>query len=318
MSRCHVCGNEGTAAFCTFCGTPLGEPAPWTSQDPADAPTQFAPPRAADPYGGHYRPVAPPTPAYQAGPPGPPYSPTPQPYPPTAPGAYQPYAGQPPTPPPYQEAPPARPGGLPLLPVIAGVLALAVIVVGALAVPRLLGSETPSIATVTTTTTRVQTAAPASTSTSTRTTSTIPPATVPTDAGAEAAALAALQTTASGHQGQLNAAVAAHVWVAQLSSKYVGISDPLQTTASGSHTFNAVDILAEYRQLSGRAADATVILGDSRTFGKMASFNGQPYWRMMALSPAFTSSDSVAAWCARTFPELTGAALTNQCLPMQF
>src|ERR1035437_7466333 len=40
-------------------------------------------------------------------------------------------------------------------------------------------------------------------------------------------------------------------WVAQLSSKYDGISDPLQTSASGSHTFHNVDILAEYQHLQG-------------------------------------------------------------------
>ena len=38
-------------------------------------------------------------------------------------------------------------------------------------------------------------------------------------------------------------------WVAQLSSKYVGVRDPRQETRSGSHKFKAVDILAEHQDL---------------------------------------------------------------------
>ncbi len=273
MSRCRVCGGEARGAFCTFCGAPMGEIAPWPAQqDPADAPTQVAPPaQQPDPYAGYYRPAV--------------------------------------------QVAHRRSSGPPVLPVVAGILALAVVVVGALAVPRLLGSGTTTVPTVTSTTT-VRSAPASSSTTATKPTISIPTATLAGDA--EGAALTVLQTTASGHQGQLNAAVDAHLWVAQLSSKYVGINDPLQTTAAGSHAFNAVDILAEYRQLSGRIPDATVIVADSRTFGKKVSYNGLPFWRMLALSPAFSSNDAVVAWCARTFPELTGTALTNQCLPQQF
>jgi hypothetical protein len=313
MSRCRACGGENTGALCPFCGTPMGESAPWSArQDPADAPTQVAPPAdLPDPYADYYRPATPVAPA-PAFPPAPPV----QQYPQVVPAGYQAYGqpnSAPPPAPPHEQAAPHRPSGPPVLPILAGVLAVAVVAVGVLALPRLLDSGTPTVPTVTrATTVRSALATPSTTLPTTP----IRTATVADDA--EPTALAELLSTASGQQGQLNAAVDAHVWVAQLSSKYVGVNDPLQTTASGSHTFNAVDILAEYRRLSGRIPDATVIIADSRTFGKKVSYNGEPYWRTLALSPGFTSSAAVVSWCASTFPELTGEPLTNQCLPQQF
>jgi len=126
-----------------------------------------------------------------------------------------------------------------------------------------------------------------------------------------------LQLTAAASRSQLDAAVASHAWVAQLASKYVGITDPLQTTASGSHTFGAADIMAEHLALVARGSDATVILADSRTYGSGSTMEGRPYWRTMALSPSFSEALVVTVWCARTFPELSGDALNNQCLPVQ-
>ena len=61
----------------------------------------------------------------------------------------------------------------------------------------------------------------------------------------EALAMLTAKTTASQQavkiQGQ---------WVAQLASKYVGIVDPAQVTASGGHKFFAVDILNEHLTLA--------------------------------------------------------------------
>lgn len=104
-------------------------------------------------------------------------------------------------------------------------------------------------------------------------------------------------------------------WVAQLASKYVGIQDPYQTTASGSHTFGAADILAESDALAARVTGARVVLLNSMTYGKRFAHDGKPLWVTMALNPAFTSQESVIAWCAGQFPELTGKQLTNQCMP---
>lgn len=104
-------------------------------------------------------------------------------------------------------------------------------------------------------------------------------------------------------------------WVAQLASKYVGVRDPYQTAANGTHTFYAADILAESDALASRVSGARVVLLDSTTYGKHFSHDGEPLWVTMALSPGFASKDDVLAWCAGQFPELSGKALTNQCMP---
>jgi hypothetical protein len=68
-------------------------------------------------------------------------------------------------------------------------------------------------------------------------------------------------------------------YVAQLASKVVGIVDPHQTTANGSHTFEAVDILAEHLRL--RHADnggVPVVLMLSTVNGRRQRYGGQPLW----------------------------------------
>lgn len=106
-------------------------------------------------------------------------------------------------------------------------------------------------------------------------------------------------------------------WVAQLASKYPGIVDPQQLTASGSHTFGAHDILAEHQTLDDTIRGATVLLLDSRTFGNARTNAGQPYWVTVALDPEFTSADKILGWCAEQFPDLSGTELNNHCLPTQ-
>lgn len=207
-----------------------------------------------------------------------------------------------------------------LIPVVASLAALALIAAGAVLVqrfvlaPSTLASPGPVVTVTSTSTAPASTTAPATTTTAPQAPASTsqPPALSP-----DAQALADLQATATAAQPQLDAAVARHAWVAQLASKYVGISDPLQTTASGSHTFGAADILAEYRTMVASSNGSSVILADSRTFGQRKTMNGQPYWRTMALNPSFTSAATVKAWCASTFPALTGETLTNQCMPVQ-
>lgn len=106
-------------------------------------------------------------------------------------------------------------------------------------------------------------------------------------------------------------------WVAQLASKVPGIYDELQMTDSGSHTFMAVDILAEHGRL--RSADnvgAQVFLLKSTDYGERKLYNGEPMWVTFATRP-FSSSQDVQAWCTRRFPDLSGAALQNACAPRQ-
>lgn len=104
-------------------------------------------------------------------------------------------------------------------------------------------------------------------------------------------------------------------FTAQLSSKWVGTTDPLLRTRSSTHTFYAEDIWYEYQQLKSSVSDADVVLLDSRTYGKRVSHNGEPLWVVMALNSNFTSVDGVKAWCKRLYPNLSGDALNNSCMP---
>jgi hypothetical protein len=102
--------------------------------------------------------------------------------------------------------------------------------------------------------------------------------------------------------------------VAQLASKNPGIDDPLQTTADGSHTFQAVDILAEHERLRDDPAngDARVLLLRSDTYGKRQLLNGAPLYVTLALGD-FSGAADVRRWCAGRFPELSATARDNQC-----
>ena len=106
-------------------------------------------------------------------------------------------------------------------------------------------------------------------------------------------------------------------WVAQLSSKYDGIYDPLQTSASGSHTFHNVDILAEYQHLQGLdlgGAPLTLLL--STDYGQKQTVSGQALWVTFAL-PGLNSASEVQSWCSTYFAPLTGPALADTCTPTQ-
>ena len=103
-------------------------------------------------------------------------------------------------------------------------------------------------------------------------------------------------------------------WVAQVASKDVGIVDPLQTTANGSHQFSAVDILAESRAALALAPPSQVHVLSSLDFGRRSTApDGDPYWTTF-VDGGFASADDVRAWCADAFPGLTGDALTNACV----
>lgn len=103
-------------------------------------------------------------------------------------------------------------------------------------------------------------------------------------------------------------------YVAQLASKNPGIHDPLQTTADGSHTFRATDILAEHERLRGDKANgaADVVLLRSDAYGKRQLHNGAPLYVTFALGD-FSAAADVRAWCAARFPDLNRTARDNQC-----
>ena len=351
MSECRLCGRPVTGAVCPACGTPVGESVPWAPLDgsgrhgstpstpePADWGAAGAYPAPGYPAQGFEEsgypaqgdaPQGYPTPGYPAqgfegsgypaqgfegsGYPAQGYNA--QGYPPQEYNAQ----GYPPQEYNAQGYPPQgnlRPGGSPRrpwLPVVAALLVVGLVVVGFLVGQRFLGATSPTAQTPAATRTTATATTPSTPTAPASSTPTVPattPAVLP-----EAQALAALGQGAAADLPRLNSAVNAKSWVAQLSSKSVGIEDPRQTAANGTHVFFAADIWVEHTMLKARATDVTVILADSRTYGTRATdTGGRPYWRTIALSPAFTSEATVTAWCQRTFPTMSGADLENQCI----
>ncbi len=106
-------------------------------------------------------------------------------------------------------------------------------------------------------------------------------------------------------------------WVAQLAAKYFGIVDPLQTTASGSHTFMPADVLAEYRQLRQRFGDRVVLLLGTDHSPRVTAPSGARLW-VTSYTGRFRSDQEVQDWCRRAYPSLSGRALANQCVPRRF
>ena len=104
-------------------------------------------------------------------------------------------------------------------------------------------------------------------------------------------------------------------WVAQVASKSVGITDPLQVAQNGTHTFYAVDILAESTDARAMAGSSTVLVLQSTDFGKYSTAaDGQPYW-VTLVDGGFGSDDAVESWCAVTYAGLSEAELANTCVP---
>ncbi|MEV4278932.1 hypothetical protein [Actinoplanes xinjiangensis] len=102
--------------------------------------------------------------------------------------------------------------------------------------------------------------------------------------------------------------------VAQIASKYPGISDPYQTAADGSHTFQHSDILAEHQRLRAEHGDADhpVILLKSTDYGKRQLIAGQPLWVTFVVGD-FPDKASVRTWCAGHFGHLSATELKNHC-----
>ncbi len=102
-------------------------------------------------------------------------------------------------------------------------------------------------------------------------------------------------------------------YVAQLASKSIGISDPLQIAANGTHRFYAADILAEHLKLrNGDNLGAPVVLLLSTDYGKRQLYHGNPLWVTFALGDFYSAAD-VQQWCEQRFPDLSGKYLSNQC-----
>ena len=106
-------------------------------------------------------------------------------------------------------------------------------------------------------------------------------------------------------------------YAAQVASKAVGISDPLQRAANGSTTFYAADILAEHEALKARFAGYRVIMLRSVDYSERQTWRGQTMYVTFVLDSSFTSRGAVRSWCARQYAGLSGTQLENACAPRQ-
>ena len=107
-------------------------------------------------------------------------------------------------------------------------------------------------------------------------------------------------------------------WVAQVASKWVGVTDPLQTAQNGTHTFYARDILAESlaaQKTVDSPSKVYVVWGTD--FGKKSSGpNGAPIW-VTLVDAGYASHDNVLQWCHVTYPNLSPQQLADTCAPRQ-
>jgi hypothetical protein len=103
-------------------------------------------------------------------------------------------------------------------------------------------------------------------------------------------------------------------WVAQLASKWIGIRDPLQRTNSGSHTFEASDILDEHNRLKNdNNFGASIFMLRSTDFGLGKRADRKVLYVTFA-DNGFSSRAEVKQWCRDRFPTLSGTRLLNTCL----
>jgi hypothetical protein len=147
----------------------------------------------------------------------------------------------------------------------------------------------------------------------------LPPPAAPTTVSPEQ-----LQAQAAAQLGAMRQASLARLpldsrWVAQVASKSVGISDPLQTAQNGTHVFQATDILAESQaavtKVGGDASKVYLVQGTD--FGKRSQApNGLPYW-ITLVDAGFASKDNVTQWCHTAFAALTPEQLADTCAPRQ-
>ncbi len=109
-------------------------------------------------------------------------------------------------------------------------------------------------------------------------------------------------------------------WIVQLASKWHGIQDLNQVSASGTNTFTVQDILAEHQALQDRFGSSIRLLA-STDLGKQGAYPGKPsgeaLWVTIFDPGSFGSKDAATVWCTRQFPSLSADALKNVCYPKQ-
>lgn len=103
-------------------------------------------------------------------------------------------------------------------------------------------------------------------------------------------------------------------YVAQLASKAVGITDPLQTAANGTHVFYESDILAEHEALVRTFAGYQVVLLKSTDYGSRDLWQGKPLYRTFVVDASFVDGAAVRDWCATAFASATTQVRENSCV----
>lgn len=108
-------------------------------------------------------------------------------------------------------------------------------------------------------------------------------------------------------------------WILQVGSKYEGVTDPRETTASGSHTFLLPDIWTTHENLaSALSSQGDVLLLQATDFGRQVSLPDVTWVTILdpVDSPVW-DYDSGQARCAELYPNLWGDDLANACMPRQ-
>ncbi|WP_285599913.1 hypothetical protein [Kineosporia sp. NBRC 101731] len=137
--------------------------------------------------------------------------------------------------------------------------------------------------------------------------------TTPTTPALSADEQARLDLDALADEGLNGAGEVYGTWLAQLSSKAPGVRDAYQTTADGSHVFEAADILAQVQELSARPDLGRIIVLRSTDYGERQTYQGQTMWVVFS-DNGFGSKKEVRAWCREHF-DGTGDELENACTP---
>lgn len=201
----------------------------------------------------------------------------------------------------------ARP--LPLL--VAGVGIAVVVLAGA----AFMATRTPTAPTAAPATTKAPAPVPSTTTVTTRSTaptvSSITPAIPAPVEDPNVVAVATLEQAAAKTKATVP-------WqgryVAQLASKAVGITDPLQTAANGTHVFYESDILAEHEALVRTFAGYQVVLLKSTDYGSRDLWQGKPLYRTFVVDASFVDGAAVRDWCAAAFVNATTQVRENSCL----
>lgn len=105
--------------------------------------------------------------------------------------------------------------------------------------------------------------------------------------------------------------------VAMIASKWAGIRDPLQTTASGGHVFQYSDILDEYQRLAnGDNFGASVVMLRSTDYGRgTTSPDGKVLY--VTFATGFRTPSAVRSWCTLRFSDLSKKQRADSCVPTQ-